>query len=202
MKLYYTPGACSLSPHIVLRETGFEFDLEKVDLASRKTESGGDFIAVNAKGYVPALTLDNGETLTEVAAIVQYLADQAPVKTLIPASGTLARARVQEHLTFISAELHKAFSPLFKPDSTDAENDKARSKVALRLAEIDGFLSDGREYLTGDTFTIADAYLFTIASWTGPTGIGLDAWPHVAAYVDRVKARPAVQAAMVAEGLI
>lgn len=202
MKLYYSPGVCSLSPHIVLREAGLQFDLEKVDLATGKTETGKTVVDVHAKGYVPILELDDGETLTEGAAIVQYIADAlAPGKNLAPANGTLARTRVQEHLSFVGAELHKSFTPFFKADSTDAEKQKARAKLDRRLGDIETLLSDGRQYLMGDDFTVADAYLYTVATWTRPTEIGLDAWPNLAAYVDRVAQRPAVQAALKAEGL-
>lgn len=202
MKLYYSPGVCSLSPHIVLREAGLRFDLEKVDLATGKTESGKTVGDVHAKGYVPILELDDGETLTEGAAIVQYIADAlAPGKNLAPANGTLARTRVQEHLSFVGAELHKSFTPFFKADSTDAEKQKARAKLDRRLGDIETLLSDGRQYLMGDDFTVADAYLYTVATWTRPTEIGLDAWPNLAAYVDRVAQRPAVQEALRAEGL-
>ena len=201
MKLYYAPGTCSLAPHIALREAGLEFGLEKVDLGTRKTEGGADFTAVNANGYVPALDLDGGEVLTEGPAIVQYIADRKPAANLAPANGTLARARLQEQLNFISTELHKSFSPLFKSDSTEAEKDKARAKVRSRFDHVERLLSDRRAYLAGDAFSVADAYLFTVARWTKPTGIGLDNWPHLKDYVARVAARPAVQAALKAEGL-
>tara|TARA_R110000868_G_scaffold281350_1_gene541743 strand:- start:632 stop:1243 length:612 start_codon:yes stop_codon:yes gene_type:complete len=202
MKLYYSPGVCSLSPHIILREAGLEFDLEKVDLATGKTETGKSVGDVNPKGYVPVLELDDGEALTEGAAIVQYIADAlAPGKNLAPANGTIARTRVQEHLSFVGAELHKSFTPFFKADSTDTEKQKARAKLDRRIGDIEKLLSDGRQYLMGDEFTVADAYLYTVATWTRPTEIGLDAWPNLAAYVDRVAQRPAVQEALKAEGL-
>lgn len=202
MKLYYTPGACSLSPHIILREAGLQFDLEKVDLVSGKTEGGADFKSVNPNGYIPALVLENGETLTEGPAIVQYLADKAPETRLAPAAGTLERTRVQEFLNFTGTELHKSFSPLFKDDSTDIEKDKARTKVAARFDHVESLFSDGRAYVTGDTFTVADSYLFVMTAWAEHTGIGLATWPNVAAFAGRVKSRPAVQAALQAEGLI
>jgi len=202
MKLYYSPGVCSLSPHIVLREAGLQFELEKVDLATGQTETGKSVGDVNPKGYVPVLELDDGEALTEGAAIVQYIADAlAPGKNLAPANGTIARTRVQEHLSFVGAELHKSFTPFFKVDSTDTEKQKARAKLDRRIGDIEKLLSDGRQYLMGDEFTVADAYLYTVATWTRPTEIGLDAWPNLAAYVDRVAQRPAVQAALKAEGL-
>ncbi len=202
MKLYYAPGACSLSPHISLREAGVPFDLERVDLASRKTASGEDFSKINPKGYVPALRLDDGEVLTEGAAMVQFIADRNPKAGLAPANGTLERVRLQEHLNFIASELHKAFSPLFNPSISAEAKQAAVAAVARRLDHFERHLADGRAHLLGERFSVADAYLFTVASWTGPTGIGLDKWPNVAAFVARVAARPAVQAAMRAEGLV
>jgi len=202
MKLYYSPGACSLSPHIVLRELGQAFTLERVDTKTKVTETGADFRAVNAKGYVPALALADGEVLTEGVAIVQHLADASEARDLAPQPGTLARTRLQEHLNFISAELHKAFSPLFFPTTSDEAKAAAREKVSGRLDYIESVLSDGRKFLLGDAFSVADAYLFTVANWTRPTNIPLDRWPHLQAFLDRVAARPAVKAAMVAEGLI
>lgn len=202
MKLYYSPGACSLSPHIVLRELGQAFTLERVDTKTKVTETGADFRAVNAKGYVPALALPDGEVLTEGVAIVQHLADAREARELAPQPGTLARTRLQEHLNFISSELHKSFSPLFYPASSDEVKAAAREKVSGRLDYIESVLVDGRKFLLGDAFSVADAYLFTVANWTRPTNIALDRWPHLRAYLDRVAARPAVKAAMVAEGLI
>ena len=201
MKLYYTPGTCSLASHIVLREADLAFDLEKVDLATGKTESGGDIKSVNPNGYVPVLALDDGETVTEGPAIVQFLADKAPDKALAPAAETLARTRVQEFLNFTGTELHKSYTPLFKADSTDAEKDKARAKVSSRLDHVDSLFSDGRAYVMGDAFTVADAYLFVMATWAAPTGLDIGKWPHVAAFAERVKSRPAVQQALKAEGL-
>ncbi|MEQ8346014.1 MAG: glutathione transferase GstA [Sneathiellaceae bacterium] len=202
MKLFYSPGACSLSPHIVLREIGVDFEIEKVNLAEKKTESGADYRQINPKGYVPALQLDDGEVVTEGPAIVQYLADTNGKTDLAPANGTMPRVRVQEHLTFIGTELHKSFSPLFQKDSSDDMKAAAKARVSQRLGIVEALLSDGRDYLTGETFTVADAYLFTVSNWTKPTGIGLDDWPHLKAFNGRVAARPAVQAAMKAEGLI
>lgn len=201
MKLYYIPGACSLSPHVVLREAGLRFDLEKVDPKSRKTESGADFDALNPKGYVPVLELDDGERLAEGAAIVQYLADSNPGADLAPSNGSVARAKVNGHLTFISSELHKAFSPLFGGGSVEQQED-ARQKIARRLGDVEATLADGRPYIAGQSFTIADAYLFTIVNWTRIHAIDLAPWPNVAAYMDRVATRPAVQDALKAEGLI
>lgn len=199
MKLYYSPGACSLSPHIVLRELGCDFALERVDTTTKKTETGQNFLSINSKGYVPALQLDNGEVLTEGAAIVQYLADARPDAGLVPAPGTIERARLQEQLNFIASELHKAFSPLF--GGKDSEKPAAIDRVALKLDQVEATLADGRPYLLGDDFTVADAYLFVVSGWTRPTGIGLDRWPNLRAHHQRIAARPNVQAALRAEGL-
>ncbi len=201
MKLYYSPGACSLSPHIVLRELGYDFELERVDHATKTTEGGRDFLSVNAKGYVPALQLRDGEVLTEGAAIVQYLADAKSDTTLVPAPGTIERARLQEQLNFIASELHKAFSPLFGGSTQDAEKQAAVDRVALKLDQVEAALADGRPYLLGNSFTVADAYLFVVSGWTKPTGIGLDRWPNLRAHSERVGKRPNVQAALRAEGL-
>lgn len=202
MKLFYAPGACSLSPHIVLREAGIAFTLEKVDTASGTTESGADYRGINAKGYVPALQIADGQVLTEGAAVVQFIADRHPDAQLAPAAGTLERARLQEHLNFIASELHKAFTPLFKADSSEDMKTAARANVRRRLGQVEQQLEDGREYLMGERFSVADAYLFTVASWTAPTGIGLGDWPRLQALVARVRERPSVKAAMTAEGLI
>lgn len=202
MKLYYTPGACSLSPHIVLREAGADFELERVDLKTGKTESGADFGEINAKGYVPTLQLDDGQVLTEGAAIVQYVADSNGAGTLAPKPGTLERARLQEHLNFTATELHKAFGPFFSADASEADKQAAATKVGKRLDHYEALFADGRSYLLGEDFSVADAYLFTIASWTVPTGIGLDRWPHLAAFSERVAGREKVQDALRAEGLI
>lgn len=200
MKLYYSPGACSLSPHIVLCETGLDFTIEKVNLRTKETESGRDFSAINPKGYVPALELDGGEVLTEGPAIVQYVADLAPEKKLIPPAGTLARARVQEWLNFIGTELHKNFTPLFNPASTDDIRNAAQANIARRLP-IAATALDAHPYLIGDSFSVADAYLFTVLSWTGFVKVDITPWPSLAAFVERMKARPGVHAALAAEGL-
>lgn len=202
MKLYYAPGACSLSPHIVLRELGHDFELERVDLREKKTESGTDFRAVNPKGQVPALALADGEVLTEGAAIVQYLADAGKARELAPEAGTVARARLNEHLNFVSAELHKAFSPLFNPAASDEAKNAARTTIAAKFDYLEKLFADGRDHLLGKTFSVADAYLFVITNWAGGTGVDLAKWPRLAAFVERVRARPTVQAAMVAEGLV
>jgi len=200
MKLYYSPGACSLAPHIVLRETGKEFDLVKVDLASKTTESGDDFNTINPHGYVPALELDNGEVLTEGVAIMQYLADQAPAAGLAPQNGTFERVRLQELLNYLSTELHKGFSPLFGDNADDVKR-KAAANVESKLRYIDLLLSD-RDHLFSEKFSIADAYLFVLASWTIPTGIGLDRWSNLASFFTRLSKRKSVQEAMHAEGLL
>lgn len=201
MKLYYKPGACSLASHIVLREVGADFTLDRVDTENQKTETGADFGAVNANGYVPALRLDDGEVLTEGAAILQFVADKNPDAGLAPTAGTLERARLQEHLNFVASELHKAFGPFFSSSATADEKAAATAKVGQKLDHFETILGDGRTYLLGDAFSVADAYLFVVANWTGPTGIGLDRWPNVEAYSARVAARGAVQEALRAEGL-
>lgn len=201
MKLFYTPGACSLSPHIVLRELDLPFELEAVDLRTKTTASGVDFTTINPKGYVPALQLDDGEVLTEGAAIVQYLADKHAPGTLAPVGGTVERARLNGHLNFISAELHKAFGPLFNPALAPEAREAALANLARKLEVVDRALSDGRPYLTGPDFTVADAYLFVVLSWSPNFGVDLARWPRLDAFSRRVIARTAVQAAMAAEGL-
>ena len=201
MKLYYAPGACSLSPHIALREAGLDFTLEKVDLKSKKTASGADFLAVNAKGYVPALQLDNGQVLTEGPAIVQYVADQKPQSGLAPAAGTIERYRLAEWLNFITSELHKSFSPLFNAEAAPAWKDAARANIAKRLDLIERHL-DGKQFLLGDRFTVADGYLFTVLNWSGWTKFDLSKWPRVQAYLARIAERPKVREALAAEGLL
>jgi glutathione S-transferase len=203
VKLYYIPGACSLAPHIALREAGADFRIEKVDQNTKVTESGESYGAINFKGRVPALRLKNGTLITEGAAVLQFIADQAPKSKLAPANGSLERVRLQEHLSFISTELHKAFSPLFaaKPPKGEARQD-AEAIINQRFDMVEKMLSDGRPFLLGDTFSVADGYLFVITGWLKPTGIGLGDRPNLRAFVDRVAARPAVQAAMKAEGLV
>ncbi|GJE43617.1 glutathione transferase GstA [Methylobacterium soli] len=201
MKLFYAPGACSLSPHIVLRELNLPFALEAVDLRSKKTASGADFMAVNPKGYVPALQLGDGEVLTEGAAIIQYLADKHAPGTLAPVAGTLERARLNGHLNFISAELHKAFGPLFNPALTPEARAASLANLDRKLDVVEAALADGRAFLTGSDFTVADAYLFVVLSWAPHLGVDLARWPRLAAFSQRVSTRAAVQAAMVAEGL-
>jgi glutathione S-transferase len=201
MKLFYTPGACSLSPHIVLREAGLPFDLVKVDIRAKKTEAGADYFAVNPKGYVPAIQLEDGGLLTEGPAIVQYIADKAPDKHLAPANGTLERYRLQEMLNFISTEFHKAYSPLFNP-AFPAEGRKMYSeRLAQRYKLMDELLAAKGPFLMGDKFTVADAYFFTVTSWAGHVKLDLEPFPAVRAYMARVADRPSVQAALKAEGL-
>lgn len=200
MKLYYSPAACSLSPHIVLREAGLPFELVKVSTKSHKLADGTDFYAVNPKGYVPVLEWDDGERLTEGPAIVQWLADQVPDKGLAPPAGTRERARLQEWLNFITSELHKQFTPLFSPAWDENAKAAARTVLDKRLAWVNEQLQ-GRDYLLGAQFSVADAYLFTVASWGQYVQIDVSQWPTLAAYLQRVAARPAVQAALEAEGL-
>ncbi|OCP07120.1 MULTISPECIES: glutathione transferase GstA [unclassified Ensifer] len=202
MKLYYAPGACSLSPHISLHEAGADFEIVRVDTQTHRTEDGADFKAINPKGYVPALMLESGDVVTEGAAVVQYIADRFPVAKLAPANGTLARTRLQEQLNFISSELHKAFSPLFNKTASAEAKEAAAAQVAKRFGNVESLLADGRPYLLGEAFSVADAYLFTVVNWSGVTGVSLAPWPHLTAYMQRIGARPAVRAAMQAEGLI
>jgi glutathione S-transferase len=199
MKLYYSPDACSLSPHIVLRELGIPFAAIRVNLASKRTEDGLNLHALNPKGAVPALRLDSGEVLTEGAAIVQFLADQVPENTLMPPVGTLARARVQEALNYIAAELHKAFSPLFSKAASAEVRAAARTNVEAKLGAVEAMLADGRDYIAGGDFSPADAYLFTVVRWAPMVGIALDAWPALQAHHARIAARPATVAALAAE---
>lgn len=201
MKLYFSPGACSLSPHIALQEAGLDFTLERVDIPKRQTAAGADFLAINSKGYIPALELKDGTVLTEGPAIVQFIADQAPDRQLAPANGTLERYQLIEWLNFISTELHKSFSPLFRPTSTEDMKDAARANLNNRFGWLAGRL-EGRDYLMGAQFTVADAYLFTVLGWAAFVKFDLSPWPVLGAYQQRVAARPAVQQAMRAEGLI
>ena len=201
MKLYYSPGACSLSPHIALQEAGLAYTPVLASTKSHKLQDGTDYYTINALGYVPVLELDNGERLREGPAIVQYIADQVPDKQLAPANGTLARYRLQEWLTFIGTELHKGFSPLFNPSTPEDYKPMVRERLLQRLQWVDGQLA-GKQYLMGDQFTVADGYLFTVTNWTQPTNLDISGLANLAAYRERVGARPAVQAAMKAEGLL
>ena len=201
MKLYYSPGACSLSPHIVLREAGLAF--EPV-LASTKTHAladGTDYYGINPLGYVPMLELDDGTRLREGPAIVQYIADLAPTKNLAPANGTLPRYRLQEWLTFIGTEIHMAFRPLFNPNIPEDAKKVYRERLGARLTWLNGEL-EGKDFLTGEHFTVADAYLFTVTNWAKPMAIDLTPYPRLLSWRERIAARPAVQEAMKAEGLL
>ncbi|MBL0317995.1 MAG: glutathione transferase GstA [Alphaproteobacteria bacterium] len=200
MKLYYTPGACSLSPHIVLKEAGYTYSLEKVNLGTKQTETGEDFREINEKGYIPVLKLEDGEFLTEGAAIVQYLADLKPESGLAPRAGTIERVRLNEWLAYISTELHKGFSPLFGNPSEHAA-EALKKKLSIRLDYVEKRLK-GHDYLIGHQFTIADAYLFTVLNWSNPLKFDLSAWPSIVAFMKRVADRPQVKAAMQEEGLI
>jgi len=201
MKLYFSPGACSLSPHIVLREAGLEFTPIKVNLKTHQIDGGGDFYAVNPRGYVPVLELDDGTRLTEGPAVVQYIADQAPASRLAPANGTIERYQLQEWLNFITAEVHKQYSPLFDPSTSDEVKIKQREKIAKRYDWVEQQIGK-QDYLTGSTFTVADAYLFTVTNWAKSTGIDLARWPALQSFQKRVAARPHVQEALKAEGLV
>ena len=201
MKLYFSPGSCSLSPHIVLREAGLKFDLEQVNNQEKKTKSGVDYWSVNGKGQVPVLELDDGERLTEGAVIVQYLADQKADAKLLPPAGTMERVRVQEWLNFVASELHKVYAPIFRPTTPDAYKALSKENLGKRLEWVNKQLA-GKQYLMGDMFTVADAYLFTVLRWSQRIQLDLAPWPNVTAFMDRVAARPKVQEAMKVEGLI
>jgi glutathione S-transferase len=200
MKLYYSPGACSLSPHIVIRELGLPVDLVKTDLAAKKTANGADFLGINPKGQVPTLELDDGQVLTEGPAIVQYLADRKPEAGLLPAAGSMERYRVQEWLNHITSELHKSYTPLFNRDAPEDYKKIARANLAKRYRRIDEHLK-GKAYLMGDRFSVADAYLFTVTNWAGHVAVDLAEFPNLQAFQKRVAARPGVQEALKAEGL-
>ncbi len=201
MKLYFSPGACSLSPHIILHETGLPFTTEKVDLRSKQTASGADYMSINPKGYVPALETDEGVLLTEGPAIVQYLADKVPEKNLAPAIGSIERYQVMSWLNFIGTEIHKNYSPLFNPAGSDESKDNARNNLTKRYGYVERML-EGREYLVGNQFSVADGYLFVVTNWSGMLKIDLSAFPNLLAFQKRIAARPAVQQAMKAEGLL
>jgi glutathione S-transferase len=201
MKLYYAPGACSLSPHIVARELGIDIHLEKIDNKTKRTASGADYLTINPKGYVPAIELDDGQVLTEGPAIVQYLADQKPEAGLVPPAGTMERYRMQEMLGYINSELHKTYSPLFSDATLPETRDERRAYLKKRYALLDQRLAN-QPYLFGDRFTIADAYLFVITTWANFVKLDLSGFSNVLAFQERVAARPPVTAAMKAEGLV
>ena len=199
MRLYFSPGSCSLSPHIVLRETGTTFELEQVNNQEKKTKSGKDYWTVNPKGQVPCLELDNGDKLTEGPVIVQYIADQNG-SGLAGKPGTMERHHVQEWLNFTTSELHKTFGPIFRATTPDAFKEISRANLGKRFDWIDKELA-GKQYLMGDKFSVADAYMFTVMRWTQRINVDLAKWPNIKAYMDRVAARPKVQDALKAEGL-
>lgn len=201
MKLFYAPGACSVSPHIALCEAGIPHQIEKVDLKAKKTESGADYLAINPKGYIPALQLDNGEMIVEGAVIVQYIADQKPESGLAPKAGTMERYRLQEWLTFISSELHKTFSPLFNAAMPDEGKKIFRDRLALRFGYVDKQLA-GKNYLMGSNFSVADGYLYNMVRWARRVELDLSAFPNVTAFEARMEARPKVVEALKAEGLL
>jgi glutathione S-transferase len=200
MKLFYSPGACSLSPHIVLLEAGLPFTIEKTDLKAKKTGAGSDYYAINSKGAVPALQLDDGRVLTEGPAIVQYLADQKPDSGLAPRAGTFERYQLMEMLNFITSELHKGYSPLFNPKISADWKASALANLGKKFDWLSGFLGS-KNFVMGPAFTVADAYLFTVLRWSEHVGVDLGKWPALAAYRARVAQRPTVQQALEAEGL-
>ncbi|MCT8341517.1 glutathione transferase GstA [Photorhabdus kleinii] len=201
MKLYYQPGACSLSPHIILREAGLDFSVIKVDLKTKKTENGDDFFAINPKGQIPTLLLDNNEILTEGAVIVQYIADQKPDKKLIAPAGTMERYHQLEWLSHISSEIHKGFSPLFMPGTPENYRPVAINNLLRRFKYIDEVLAK-QPYIAGEHFTVADAYLFTLSNWAPLVQLDLSDLVHLKAYQERIAERPNVRDALKAEGLI
>jgi glutathione S-transferase len=201
MKLYYSPGACSLSPHIVLKESGLAFEAIAAPTKTHQLADGTDYYTINPLGYVPLLVLDDGTQLREGQVIVQYIADQVPAKQLAPANGSFARYKLQEWLSFIGTELHKGFSPLFNPAMPEEAKTLAKTRLNSRLSWVDGELA-GKTYLMGDTFTVADAYLFVVAGWSKHVGVDISGLANLGAFMARVGARPAVQEALRAEGLI
>ena len=202
MKLYYAPGACSLATHILMREAGLPVELEKVDIRNKSTEHGEDWMSLNPKGYVPALRMDDGEVLTENLVIHGYIADLKPETKLAPAHGTKARLRQDELAVYVSTEIHKTYGAMFNPAITDDARKGAVDRLNMRYKLIEQLLSDGRTYLTGEQFSTVDAYLFTVTNWANMLKIDLSAFPKLLAYQQRVASRPAVQASLVAEGLV
>jgi glutathione S-transferase len=201
MKLYYSPGACSMAPHIVAREAGHQIELEKVDIPAKKTAGGEDFWTINPKGYVPALKMDNGQVLTEVGVIIQYLADQKPESGLTAKMGTMERYRQMEAVNFAATEIHKQLGALFNPKMTPEMKEVQLGTVERRFNALEKLLA-GKQYLTGDKYTVADAYLFTVLNWTKGLNIDLGKWPNIKSFVARVATRPAVRETMKAEGLV
>lgn len=201
MKLFYSPGACSLAPHIVALESGHRLEIEKVDIPNKKTSDGGDYWQINPKGYVPALMLDDGQVMTEVGVICQYLADQKPEAGLLPPLGSMERYRHMEALNFAATEVHKQIGALFNPKLTPEMKEVQLGAIERRLNALEQMLA-GKAFVMGEKFSAADAYLFTVLNWTSIHGIGLDKWPNIKAFMGRVAQRPKVQEAMKAEGLI
>lgn len=200
LKLYFSPGACSLAPHIALIEASLPFDTESVNLKTHEAQSG-DYLHINPKGYVPALKCQNGEILTEASVILQYIADQVPGKNLIPKQGSFERYHCQEWLNFVATEIHKGVSPLWKPDAPEEMKIATREKVFKRFQFLEDSLSD-RTFLMGDHYTVADTYLFTILNWSKPLKIDLTRWPRLMGFHENIKSRPATQAALKSEGLL
>jgi len=201
MKLYYSRGACSLAPHIALYETGLPFTVARTDTKTKLLEDGSDFRAISPNGYVPVLELDSGERLTEAGVVLQYIADQKPAAGLIPAFGTLQRYRVMEWLTFISSEVHKGYSPLFKPTTPEDYKPVVKAQLAQRLGYVNEQLA-GKQFLLGDQFTVADAYLFVVVNWSRAVDVDLSPFPNLQQFQERVAKRPATQSALKAEGLV
>jgi glutathione S-transferase len=201
IKLYYSPGACSLSPHIALCESGLQFEIEKVDTKSKKTTSGGDFLSISPNGYVPALKIAEGKYITEGPAIVQWIADQAPQSNLAPANGTWERTQLQQWLNFISTEIHKSYSPLFSAEVPDAYKTMTKDKLFKRYAYVNEYLK-GKEHLVGNHFTVADGYLFTVTNWANFLKLDLSEYREVRSFSDRINSRPKVLQALKAEGLV
>jgi glutathione S-transferase len=200
MKLYISPGSCSMASNIALHEAGIPFEVAKVDKRTKRVE-GVDFIEINPKGYVPALRLDDGQLLTENVAVLQYIADLNPDSKLAPPAGTMERYRLQEWLSFINSEVHKPFTPLFSQEATEEMKTYARNNITKRLTYLQGALGD-KPYLMGEQFTVADAYLFTVLGWGAHVGIDIGQWPNLKSYVERIRARPRVVEAMTTEGLV
>ena len=200
MKLYYTPGACSMAAHIALREAGLKFETEKVDLKEKRTSTGADYTRINPKGYVPALELENGQVLTETGVVIQYVADQKPDLGLAPKVGTLERYRMMEWIHFVSTEIHKPFGPLFTPGTPEQTQQAQKELLGKRFDYLAEQLK-GKQYLMGEKFTVVDAYLFTVLKWTEHLKIDLAPWPILQTYIARVATRPTVVETLKAEGL-